>query len=163
MVQIEPMNKCLHGLECDFLFAPGDESPICLLNRVPIFDMRRCPKELWFFDPEPFKEQSPERPQASPGDCENCPAAGTWNYGSYANQGLLCFHAAYYQGKSGKPKPCSTERENCPRLDDEIHRKELVESGQAVVGNAGTGGSLSGHGRVIFKNNPRRSINEKNR
>lgn len=47
--------------------------------------------------------------------CESCPAAGYWDFKDYARQGLLCFHYAYYQGRSGKPKPCTEMRTECLR------------------------------------------------
>ena len=49
-----------------------------------------------------------------PGECEACPAAGYWDYSNYAGAGLLCFYKAYFLGKSGKPKPCSEIRAECP-------------------------------------------------
>lgn len=54
------------------------------------------------------------------GQCESCPAAGYWDQSLYAGQGLLCFHTAYYLHKSGRPKPCIDERNNCPRLNNEL-------------------------------------------
>ena len=50
-----------------------------------------------------------------PGECESCPAAGHWDYSTYASLGLLCFHQAFYLGKPGKPKPCQHARADCPR------------------------------------------------
>ena len=52
----------------------------------------------------------------APGQCESCPAAGYWDYAQYAGQGMLCFHYAYYIGKTGKPKPCAEMRTACPRI-----------------------------------------------
>jgi len=49
------------------------------------------------------------------GNCEFCPAAGYWDNSQYAGQGPLCFHYAYYLGRSGKPKPCAEMRTMCPR------------------------------------------------
>lgn len=54
---------------------------------------------------------------AMPGECESCPASAVWDYAQYANQGLLCFHYAYFRGRPGKPTPCSTMRANCPRKE----------------------------------------------
>ena len=51
----------------------------------------------------------------APGECESCPAAGYWDYSTYAGQGLICFHRAYYLGKSGRPNPCHEVRAACPR------------------------------------------------
>ena len=51
----------------------------------------------------------------NPGLCEVCPAAGYWEFGEYARQGLLCFHYAYFLHQAGRPTPCSITRENCPR------------------------------------------------
>lgn len=52
-----------------------------------------------------------------PGDCDNCPASGFWDHYSYAGQGRLCFHFAYFLGKSGKPAPCLEMRAVCPLKD----------------------------------------------
>ena len=52
-----------------------------------------------------------------PGQCESCPAAGYWDFAHYAGHGLLCFHSAYYLGKSGRPEPCAGMRTKCPRAD----------------------------------------------
>ena len=54
----------------------------------------------------------------TPGQCESCPAAGYWDPSLYAGQGLICFHRAYFLGKSGKPKPCTEIRKKCPRVDE---------------------------------------------
>jgi hypothetical protein len=43
--------------------------------------------------------------------CDNCPAAGYWDY---TGPGRWCFHTAYFLGKSGKPTPCETAQHNCP-------------------------------------------------
>lgn len=59
----------------------------------------------------------------SPGNCESCPAAGYWDHASYAGQGLLCFHSAYYLGKSGKPTPCTEIRKKCPRMDEHVAKR----------------------------------------
>ena len=56
-----------------------------------------------------------------PGECESCPAAGYWDYSNYAGQGLLCFHYAYFRGKTGKPKPCSETRAKCPLKSNPSH------------------------------------------
>ena len=56
----------------------------------------------------------------APCECESCPAAGYWDHSLYAGQGLLCFHHAYYLGKSGKPNPCTEIRKKCPRMDEHI-------------------------------------------
>jgi hypothetical protein len=40
-------------------------------------------------------------------ECDSCPAAATWDYGPYRGKGRLCFYDAYFQGKAGKPAPCS--------------------------------------------------------
>jgi putative DNA primase/helicase len=53
----------------------------------------------------------------SVGQCESCPAAGFWDNIKYARQGMLCFFDAFYRGKSGKPKPCTNIRSQCPRLN----------------------------------------------
>lgn len=53
-----------------------------------------------------------------PSRCESCPAAGYWDYAQYSGHGLLCFYSAFFQGRSGKPKPCSEMRANCPRKDE---------------------------------------------
>jgi len=47
-------------------------------------------------------------------DCSNCPASGTWNYAGYHGK-QLCFHQAYYIGKSGKPVVCDIANLNCPK------------------------------------------------
>ena len=62
----------------------------------------------------------------APGQCESCPAAGYWDHSLYAGQGLLCFHYAYYLGKSGKPSPCTEIRKKCPRTDG--HNDKLSPS-----------------------------------
>lgn len=56
----------------------------------------------------------------TPGQCESCPAAGYWDYSFYAGQGLMCFHYAYYLGKSGRPKPCAEIRKQCPRMEGHV-------------------------------------------
>ena len=43
-------------------------------------------------------------------DCDNCPAAGFWDY---KGPGKWCFHTAYYLGKSGHPILCETARYDC--------------------------------------------------
>ena len=58
-----------------------------------------------------------------PGQCESCPAAGYWDHSLYAGQGLLCFHHAYYLGKSGKPNPCTEIRTKCPRMDGHVSKR----------------------------------------
>lgn len=60
--------------------------------------------------------EKPETPTGAPGECESCPAAGFWDFQQYAGQ-LLCFYRAYYLGRSGRPKPCSQIRSDCPRID----------------------------------------------
>jgi hypothetical protein len=49
-------------------------------------------------------------------DCESCPAAGYWD--GYAVWGLYparyCFHAAYFLGKTAKPRKCEEARLSCP-------------------------------------------------
>ena len=59
----------------------------------------------------------------APGDCESCPAAGYWDFSHYAGHGLLCFHRAYYLGKSGKPTPCTEIRKKCPRMDEHVAKR----------------------------------------
>jgi hypothetical protein len=54
---------------------------------------------------------------SAPGQCESCPAAGYWDNIKYARQGMLCFFDTFYRGKSGKPKPCTSIRSQCPRLN----------------------------------------------
>jgi hypothetical protein len=61
------------------------------------------------------KEILHKNTESKAGDCDQCPAAGYWDNAQYAGQGLLCFHYAYYLGKSGKPKPCAETWINCPR------------------------------------------------
>ena len=63
------------------------------------------------------------------GNCESCPAAGYWDSGQYAGQGLLCFHYAYFMGKTGKPNPCSEMSAKCPRKEnknDQCHEFQSV-------------------------------------
>ena len=46
-----------------------------------------------------------------PGNCDNCPAAGYWDwYGA----GKWCFHRAYFLGKPGKPAKCDSAEHDCP-------------------------------------------------
>lgn len=47
-INIEPMVKCLHGLRCHHLDAPGMVSPICEIAVSGIFDLRECPLGLWW-------------------------------------------------------------------------------------------------------------------
>ena len=63
--------------------------------------------------PSPYVEIENKK-VVTPGDCENCPAAGFWDWGPYAGKGLICGHRAYFLGKSGKPSPCSEVRGDCP-------------------------------------------------
>jgi hypothetical protein len=50
-------------------------------------------------------------------DCESCPAAGHWD--GYLAWGLYptryCFHAAYFLGKTAKPRKCEEARRDCPK------------------------------------------------
>lgn len=55
---------------------------------------------------------------SAPGNCEDCPAAATWDFGHYARLGLLCFHDAYFKIRAGKPKPCADMGPKCPRGSD---------------------------------------------
>ncbi|MDA3897338.1 MAG: hypothetical protein PF482_14475 [Desulfobacteraceae bacterium] len=48
------------------------------------------------------------------GDCESCPACGTWDYAGYTGK-QLCFHRAYFIGKSGKPVLCDIAKLDCPK------------------------------------------------
>lgn len=54
---------------------------------------------------------------SQPGECESCPAAGYWDHGGYAGQGLLCFYSAYFLCKAGTPQPCGHIRVDCPRKE----------------------------------------------
>lgn len=114
-LDIEPMGKCLHGHPCEHLDAPGGVSPMCHEAVNGIFKIKECPLGYWWFNWHEYKPPEPEPPKPRPGDCENCPASGTWEWGEYAKQGLLCCYDAYYLGKSGRPKPCSEMREQCPK------------------------------------------------
>ena len=51
---------------------------------------------------------------SQPGECESCPAAGYWDHGEYAGNGLMCFHTAYFLHKAGSPTPCKYMRNECP-------------------------------------------------
>jgi hypothetical protein len=62
------------------------------------------------------------------GACESCPAAGYWDSGQYAGQGLLCFHYAYFMGKSGKPNPCSEMSAKCPRKENKNDQRHEFQS-----------------------------------
>ena len=50
-------------------------------------------------------------PAITPGDCDNCPAAGYWDH---LGPGRWCFHRAYFLGKSGAPSLCSATMHTCP-------------------------------------------------
>ena len=78
----------------------------------------------------------------SSGQCESCPAAGYWDQSSYAGYGLLCFHNAYYLGKSGKPNPCGEIRKRCPRTDKQQDELPLPPSQRRSTGTppAASGG-----------------------
>jgi hypothetical protein len=66
------------------------------------------------------KEKKPEIIRAlAVGNCESCPASGFWDYSHYAGK-RLCFHYAYFQGKSGRPSPCEIARGNCPLSKQEV-------------------------------------------
>jgi hypothetical protein len=45
------------------------------------------------------------------GDCNQCPAAGFWDY---MGTGMWCFHRAYFLGKAGHPRACDTAKHDCP-------------------------------------------------
>jgi hypothetical protein len=49
--------------------------------------------------------------ELKPGNCDQCPAAGFWDY---KGPGKWCFHTAYYLGKSGQPVPCDSAKQKCP-------------------------------------------------
>jgi hypothetical protein len=62
-------------------------------------------------------QSTPSYPHASdnqdflPGDCNQCPAAGYWDF---RGSGKWCFHRAYFLGKAGHPKACDTAKHDCP-------------------------------------------------
>jgi len=49
--------------------------------------------------------------QPKSGECENCPAAGLWDF---KGPGSWCFHSAYFLGKTAKPVHCTAARKDCP-------------------------------------------------
>jgi hypothetical protein len=49
--------------------------------------------------------------ELKPGECNQCPAAGYWDF---MGAGKWCFHTAYFLGRAGKPTPCKTAQHNCP-------------------------------------------------
>ena len=55
--------------------------------------------------------------QFMPGDCEACPAGATWEI---KGPGLLCFHLAWFRGKSGPAQKCDVARRNCPLTKDDL-------------------------------------------
>jgi hypothetical protein len=57
--------------------------------------------------------------ELTPGDCDQCPAAGFWDF---MGPGLWCFHYAYFLGKPGKPKLCKTAQHNCPLTQKEFQK-----------------------------------------
>lgn len=48
-VDIEPMDKCLHGRPCRHLDAPGKVSPMCDIAVDGVFYLKRCPLRKWSF------------------------------------------------------------------------------------------------------------------
>jgi len=44
-------------------------------------------------------------------DCDNCPAAGYWDW---KGPGKWCFHRAYFLGKPGQPVHCDSAKHSCP-------------------------------------------------
>ncbi len=63
------------------------------------------------------KERVKEYLSTRPADCEDCPAAGFWDgyrpFNFYA--GRYCFYAAYFLGKTKKPRRCEEARRECPK------------------------------------------------
>jgi hypothetical protein len=146
--------KCRHGVECFNLFIHnGGQNHLCSVTGSSIFELPSCPAGKWRLITE--SAPAPDRKQqTTPGDCKNCPAAAIWEWGEYANQGLLCFHYAYYLGKTGRPKPCSVVKNRCPRRgsmnqwrEDELQRKGMVENGYTVVANLRRDNNLIEWGR----------------
>jgi hypothetical protein len=57
------------------------------------------------------KEALDQSDNLKPGYCDQCPAAGYWDF---MGTGKWCFHRAYFLGKSGHPIECDTAKHNCP-------------------------------------------------
>ena len=60
--------------------------------------------------------------ELKPGDCDNCPAAGFWDY---FGPGKWCFHRAYFLGKPGNPLMCDTARQSCPLTKSDRKRPDV--------------------------------------
>ena len=45
--QIQRMEKCLHQRRCEHLCSNPPARPLCAVTGEAIFDMNRCPKNLW--------------------------------------------------------------------------------------------------------------------
>jgi hypothetical protein len=54
-------------------------------------------------------------------DCNQCPAAGFWDY---MGTGMWCFHRVLFLGKAGKPMPCETAKYDCPLTRKEIQNAD---------------------------------------
>jgi hypothetical protein len=98
--EIEPMTRCLHQEPCVYLISERGCRPWCAIAGEAIFDMRECPRALWF-ETRPVVMQRTEKMRVEI-TLENCPAR--------CRRTGLCYHSAAFGGRAGKGRPCHPDQ-----------------------------------------------------